>query len=229
MGRPRTRPTSTVTVAPYAVVLAAVAGAWLAHGLEYVRVWGWGGFGSSAARQIHTYMGPIGLVLLALAFVGVEVGLRSFRRLERLLLGLSEGTVDLRDASPVSRRFELPITSLLALLWVLQLVLYVVQENVELRAIGVHQPALGVLTGPHQLVAAVHLLVAAALAGALWLLHRPIIRLAEVVRQVVAWLAATRRRKLIPVLSKRAVLSWTPAERWGTQRWCRPPPQSAAA
>jgi hypothetical protein len=43
----------SVTVSPCAVALVSLAGAWLAHGLEYLRVWGWDNFASSASRQVH--------------------------------------------------------------------------------------------------------------------------------------------------------------------------------
>ena len=224
----RRRRTTEVTVAPYTVALAAVAGAWLAHGLEYVRVWGWNEFGSATSRQVHTYMGPVGIVLVLLAFVGVEAGLRSFRRLERLLGGLSSGAVRPSDVQSKPRRFAIPITSLLSLVWVLQLVLYVVQENAELRAEGIHQPILNVLTGPHTWAAGVHLVVAALLVGMLWLLHRPLAQLAEAVRQVVAWLVANRNRSTAGTAPALLVRSWTPAERFGRQLWSRPPPVARA-
>jgi hypothetical protein len=225
---PRTPLSSTITVSPYTVVLAAVVGAWLSHGLEYIRVWGWDGFGSSTSRQVHTYMGPVGLALLLLAFVGVEAGLRTFRRVERLLGGLADGTVNPDDASVAThRRFTLPVTSLLSLVWVLQLALYVVQENAELRAMGVHQPTLNVISGVHQWAAGIHLLVAAVLLGAIWLLHRPLARLVEAVHAVVAWLVAGRRRAL-PSPPVPPVRAWTPAERFGPQLWSRPPPGQLA-
>ncbi|MBV9411973.1 MAG: hypothetical protein JO148_10270 [Acidimicrobiia bacterium] len=224
----RARRTTEVTVAPYTVALAAVAGAWLAHGLEYVRVWGWGEFGSATSRQVHTYMGPVGLVLVLLAFVGVEAGLRSFRRLERVLAGLSNGTVEPTQVQSEPRRFAIPITSLLSLIWVLQLVVYVIQENAELRAEGIHQPILNVLTGPHIWAAGVHLLVAALLVGTIWLLHRPLAQLADVVRQVVAWLVASQRRAAAGATPAPSVRSWTPAERFGRQLWSRPPPVARA-
>ena len=215
---------SDVTVSPSAVALAAVIGAWLAHCLEYVRVWGSDGFASSASRQVHTYMGPVGLVLLVLAFVGVELGLRTVRRLQRLVVGLAEGRVD--PAAPVRgrRRYTVPLMTLLSLVWCLQLVLYVVQENAELRALGVHQPALDVLSGVHVWAAGVHFIVAAALVGALWVLHRSVAQLTELVGDVVAWLLAHAQRRSAPASPALSIRSWTPFERFGRQLWCRPPP-----
>ena len=226
--RNRSNLKSSVVVSPYVVAVAALAGAWVAHLLEYARVWGWDGFSSSASRQVHTYLGPVGLVLVAMAFLGVQIGLRAFRRLERLLADVSDGSVAPGEAVARSRQFTLPITSLLSLVWVLQLLLYLVQENAELRALGVHQPVLSVVTGTHQWAAAVHLLVAVALVGALWFVHRPVADLAQLVREVVAWLVAGRRRATLPSPFVRPAPSWTPAERFGRHVWSRPPPAVAA-
>ncbi|MBV8980581.1 MAG: hypothetical protein JO086_06750 [Acidimicrobiia bacterium] len=227
MVRTRSSLRSSVVVSPYGVAVAALAGAWVAHLLEYARVWGWDGFSSSASRQVHTYLGPVGVVLIALAFVGVEIGLRSFRRLERLLAGVSDGSVAPSDAAAGSRQFTLPVTSLLSLVWVLQLVIYVVQENAELRAMGVHQPVLSVVTGTHQWAAAVHLLVGLLLVGALWLAQRPVAKLARAIREVVAWLASRRAAPALVSTAPRT-RSWTPAERFGRHVWSRPPPAIAA-
>jgi len=222
--RNRERRTSTVTVAPFTIALAVVAGAWLAHTLEYMRVWGWDEFGSATSRQVHTYMGPSGVLLVLLAFIGVEAGLRSFRRFERLFVGLSDGTVTPAHLPATRRRFTLPVTTLLSLVWLLQLVVYMVEENVELRAIGVHQPALSVLTGAHAWAPAVHMVVATFLVLILWLLHRPLEQLAEAVRQIVAWLVAARDPRPAAAVPALRVRSWTPAERFGRQLWSRPPP-----
>src|SRR5207245_721729 len=123
-----------------------------------------------------------------------------------------------------ARRFEVPVASLLSLVWTLQVALYIVGENAELRAKHIHQPVLSVVSGTHQWAAAVHLLVAAAFVAVIWLTHRPVNELAELVRQVVAWLVATGRRAVAPVAAVPAIRSWTPAERFGRQLWSRPPP-----
>jgi len=222
--RTSTRARASVVVSPWAIALVVVAGAWLAHMAEYLRVWGWDSFGSAASRQVHTYMGPVGIALLVLAMAGVQVGLRSFRRLERLLVGLTEGSVEPTVPRPRRRRFEIPVTSLLSLVWTLQLALYIVQENAELHARGIHQPILGVVTGVHAWAPAVHLLVAAALIAVVWLAHRPIAELTELVRQMVAWISATGRRVVALTPSAATTRSWTPAERFGRQLWSRPPP-----
>ena len=118
----------------------------------------------------------------------------------------------------------MPITTLLSLVWTLQLVVYVAQENAELRALGVHQPVLNVISGVHLWAAGAHLLVAGALLAVLWLVHRPVAQLAELVREVVAWLLAHPGRRLAPARRAPAVRSWTPVERFGRQLWSRPPP-----
>lgn len=140
---------------------------------------------------------------------------------------MSDGSVAPSEAEAGSRKLTLPVTSLLSLVWVLQLVLYVVQENAELRALGLHQPVLGVLTGTHEWAAAVHLLVAVVLVGAVWLSRRPVAELARLVREVVAWLVAGRRRIAVPHPALSATRSRTPAERFGRHLWSRPPPALA--
>ena len=210
---------------PGVVVLAAVAATWAGHTIEYLRVSGAAGLGSSAARSVHAYMGPTGLVLAAFATVGVYAGLRLLHRLEGQLAGLEDGSLPAAKAPFGSASgYRVPLPSLVAMLWILQLVLYVVQENTELRAVGVHQPILGVLTGAHQWAAAVHLGVAAVVALMLWLLHRPITRVAEAIRQVAAWLSSQCREGGAVAAAGRVARAWTPAERWGSQRWSRPPP-----
>jgi hypothetical protein len=87
---------------------------------------------------------------------------------------------------------------------------------------------LNVLTGVHTWAAGVHLLVAVVLVGILWLVHRPLAQLAEAVRQVVAWLVASRNRTPAGTTPALAVRSWTPAERFGRQLWSRPPPAARA-
>jgi hypothetical protein len=218
----------SVVVSQWTIALVVVAGAWLAHVAEYLRVWGWDSFGSAASRQVHIYIGPVGVALLLLAVTGVQVGLRSFRRFERLLVGLTDGSVAPTAPLRRARRFEVPVTSLLSLVWTLQLALYIAGENAELRATHTHQPVLSVVSGTHQWAAAVHLLVAAALVAVVWLTHRPLTELAELVRQVVAWLVATGRRAVAPAPPVPAIRSWTPAERFGRQLWSRPPPALAA-
>jgi hypothetical protein len=152
-----------------------------------------------------------------------------FRRLERRLVGLTDGSVEPAAALPRFRRFEIPLASLLSLVWILQVGLYIVQENAELRARHIHQPVLGVVTGAHVWAPAVHLLVAAALVAVVWLTHRPLSALTELVRQVAAWLIATGRRAVAAASPVGNVRSWTPAERFGRQLWSRPPPAALRA
>src|SRR5207244_1095881 len=56
--------TRSVAVGPASLLLAILVGTWLGHALEYVRVWGTGGFEGVVSRSLHAYMGPVGLVLL---------------------------------------------------------------------------------------------------------------------------------------------------------------------
>ena len=113
---------------------------------------------------------------------------------------------------------------LAALLWLAQLPIYLIQENVEARVAHLAAPGFGALTGRHLLAPAVHLAVAIAVAAVLYLTRRRVTDLARQVREVVARLAF-----MPPSAGRVAVLPastrwWTPAERWGKQSWSRPPP-----
>jgi hypothetical protein len=209
----RSRP--TIEVSAWAVIAVAAAGAWIGHAVEYLRVFGPAGFGTTAARSAHAYMGPLGLVLLAIAAAGAYTSILARRRLERLLV------------LPADARPSLAFPWLLWTVWLLQLALYTVQENAEARAIGVNLHGWQAVTGVHQWAPLVQLCVAAAGTAVLWMLRRPVTRLARAIRAVVADLRARRRAaaRWIPQPSR----VWSAEARWGALRWCRPPPLVAHA
>jgi hypothetical protein len=106
-------------------------------------------------------------------------------------------------------------------------VLYVVQENAEARAMGVNLHGLRVLTGVHQWAPLVQLCVATVGASALWMLRRPVTRLARTVRAVAAAFLRLRRPGLTRQTTVPTTRTWSPEARWGALRWCRPPPLAA--
>lgn len=208
------------------IALTALAGEWVAHTIEYLRVGGWhGAFGS-----VHLLMGPVGLLLFLGALVAVHATGRLARLLEDRLSDLRRaarnGRIVATSRSPVRDR-SVPLLSLVAMLWVTQCGLYVAQENVEAHVIHRVLPGLSVLAGVHAWAPAVHLAVAASLAVALWLSRRPVSRLVAAVR-----LAEARLRFGVPPKSTSwaapPVRSSTPADRWGMQSWSRPPPAPGA-
>jgi hypothetical protein len=115
------------------------------------------------------------------------------------------------------------VSELVAVMWVTQCGLYLVQENLEAHIARRGLPGLSVLGGAHALVPLVHLAVVAVLVAVLWLARRQVTRLAQVV-----WLAEARLRcvprtaaTVAPGPPERTL---TPIDRWGTQLWSRPPP-----
>jgi hypothetical protein len=177
---------------------------------------------------MHAYFGPIGLVLLVVAVVAVHATLRLVRHLEQRVAVLGAALRGARSPRCEPRRavpaWTLDFWTVLRVLVVVQLVLYLLQENLEAHAFGLPAPGLGALTGPHALAPFVHLMVAAVMAGALWLTRRGTTALVEQTRRLEARLArsVSALGLVRPAVTQR---SWTPRQRWGTALWARPPPE----
>jgi hypothetical protein len=209
------RPRSGVAMSSTALTLLAIAGTWIGHTLEYVRVWDRPAFGS-----VHSYMGPVGAALAVAALVGVRATARMAARLQHRLDELSAGR--LTPGEPVVSR-GLSFPALIATLWISQTGLYLLQENLE--QLVAHHPAVGLgpITGMHALAPLVQGAVAALLAAAVWLARRQVSELADAIlvaeaRLGVLWPAPSAVR--LPVVSR----TWTPVQRWGMKLWSRPPP-----
>jgi hypothetical protein len=217
-----------VAVGPAGLVAITLAGTWIGHTLEYLRVWGSAGAAHSMAASVHAYMEPTGAGLLALGLLGVLSTARLARRLERrlrCLCGASVGrhgsmrSVELETDFP-SRSSSLP--TLLVTVWAGQCGLYLLQENIEASAAGRPLPRLAALGGIHALAAVVHLVVAATLVAALWLARRRVTQLADAVQRALERLRC--HVIVAPAGPRRPRRAWTPLDRWGIQRWTRPPP-----
>jgi hypothetical protein len=215
-------------------VLLAFAGLWLAHTLEYLRVWGAAGVVGSITNPAHAYMLPLLGVLVVL---GALYGLRLWRawqalnqRLERALLGLRAvwrgRNARVPDAppafSPVAR---------LAAIWLplagAQIVLYLIQENVEAVARTQAAPGFGAITGIHWAAPLVHLYVSLLLACATRICQVLLHRRASVVARVEALLrAAARHRRTAhpPAVGRPDSPTGSPLDRLGRHLWRRPPP-----
>ncbi len=217
-----------VEVGATGVALTALAGEWLGHTIEYMRVSGLrGAFGS-----IHTYMGPIGMVLVVAALVAVHSTARLAGVLERRLAELRR--VEARGlgarpsgASPRARR-SLGVPALAGIVWATQCGLYLLQEHMEAGAVHRAAPGLSPLGGAHAWAPLVHLAVAVTLVVSLWLMRRQVTQLARVVRLVEAWLRSVRPAAATPLPCSPA-RAWTPRERWGMHLWSRPPPAPRVA
>jgi hypothetical protein len=200
----------------------------MAHTLEYLRVWGWHGAAGSMAASVHAYMEPTGLVLLAVGLLGVLSTARLARQLDRRLESLgraSFGRIDhgLSASTRADLRWRsLSLPTLLVTVWAGQCGLYLLQENLEASTARRPLPGLATLSGIHALAAPVHLAVAAVLVAGLWLARRKVTRLADAVERAVERLRVRARMVAAPPCPARR--AWTPLDRWGTQRWSRPPP-----
>ena len=221
-----------MAVGPVAILLGAMSATWSAHALEYLRAWGTDGWGRSVSGSVHAYLGPVGVVLFGAGAVSLLATSALVSSLERRLHGLRRHlALGTRAPSAINLRTPavLSFPSLVARLWVCQLPLYILQENLEARAVHLRAPGMGAITGVHALAPAVHLLVALVAAGFLALTRRRFTELAEAARAIAVRLAARGRATAQPLAPGRAsTRSSTPAERWGRQRWCRPPPAIVA-
>jgi hypothetical protein len=215
-------------------VLLAFAGLWVAHTLEYLRVWGAAGVVGSITNPVHAYMLPLLAVLVVL---GALYGLRLWRawqamnhRLDRAMLGLRSvwrgQDARVSDGPPASS----PVARLAAI-WLplagAQIVLYLIQENVEAIARAQPAPGFGAITGIHWAAPLVHLYVSLLLACGTRICQVLLHRRAVVVARVEALLriAVRRRRAAHPSVVARADGSPTsPLDRLGRHLWRRPPP-----
>jgi len=230
--RRRTGPLTAVSGPPWwAVALVAITGAWIGHFLEYVRVSGWHTATSEMSSSVHLYFFPAGVALMAvLAGCGVlarRAWTRLGRRLHRAEMALRRpiGPQLVVPVAPAPARGS--IVSLWAVLTVLQLGAWTIQENLETVAAGHSAPLWGVLGGVHLLAPVVQAEVALILAVVYrlgrWCFHRREARVVALERIVA------RRWSLRPVSCPPPVetcVVWAPLDRWGAQRWNRPPPHA---
>jgi hypothetical protein len=219
------------------LVLLAFVGTWLGHTIEYLRVNGPVGMADTMIGAVHLYMLPLAGVLLLLSLAGGIGWLRAInalaRRLHRLQWALRRGhrvdgaprLVDIEATSPMAHQ-----CSLWLVLGLAQIGLYLIQENLESVVAAVRAPGLGPLVGQHWGAAPIHLVVAgtlAALAAVLMGYQRHLERTVERHERLVARLWPKRPGP--PPAGPAEPPALTPHQRWGSQRWQRPPPVSRAA
>ena len=200
------------------VVVTALVGEWLGHGINYYRVADTAGLRAGLGGGIHDYMLPLAALLLGLAAVAATSLLRAWLafghrldRASRALRRLRRG--DLRGVHPAARRVTPPaapvttpstaarFVALSLLLTALQCAIYVAQENLERSLRGIAAPGLGPLLDGGGAAAwiqmAVALLLGAILTGALLLLrrrHRTVQRIERLVNAF--WRRFTRDQRL---------------------------------
>jgi hypothetical protein len=188
--------------------LALVAGTWIVHQTEYEIEYG-SRFGAVMATSPHRfYMAPLGLALgvsgiVLLSLVALLL-LSARRTLRALLCQLTPRLARRIHVSPLGLSWQAASRTTLALAS-LQMVLYLLQENLESAAVSAGWPGLWVLLAPqHLTVIPLHFLAAFCGALLLWTLSARLCRSRQAVgvartlaRVLAAWRSALRR--LIPV------------------------------
>lgn len=221
-----------------AVVLTFV-GVWLGHVLEYLRVGGGRGFHQALLGSAHLYMLPVGVALAA--FVA-RFGLRWWRLWTSLGHHLDRERSRLRLAwrarSPGSEASSKPRIERglsVPLVWpplaLAQIGVYLLQENLEALLSGQQASGLDAVSGIHWAAPLVHgavaLVAAVAVAFVTRRLHRRASRLQHCHRLVQLLWGLRRCHTRVT----RGPADWprSPVERFGPQRWSRPPPALSAA
>jgi hypothetical protein len=216
--------------------LLALVGLWLGHTLEYVRVWGTNGLHTVVAGSIHAYMLPLALLLiLAAALAGGrmwQLWMRLGTRVDAAQHSLTALLQGRREAPRMGANHDalpsLPARIIAAwpALTLVQILFYIVQENVEAAAAGVPAPGFGAVTGVHTFAPLVHaavaLLLLVAVAGVVRLLRRRIAVIAAVEAFVRLLVSRLEREACANSPSVRAAAP--PLYRFGAHLWRRPPP-----
>ena len=220
---------------PKSALALAPVGAWLGHFIEYVRVSGWHGGVAQMTGADHAYFMPAGAALVALV-VGASLLLRRAWRTLDHRLRIAEtflrrpmrrsperSTIEARGSA--SPRGTPSLAATWIVLTLLQTGIWVAQENLESIASGGHAPLLGVLSGAHLLAPVVMAEVSLLLTGIYVLVHRTFRAKAwqtTAIEQLAVrkWLRGT----ISVSFDASRVPSVTPLQRWGAQRWQRPPP-----
>ncbi|MBV9100323.1 MAG: hypothetical protein JOZ46_09285 [Candidatus Dormibacteraeota bacterium] len=220
-------------------VTLGLAGTWLGHTGEYVRVWGPRGLTTELIGSVHVYMIPLAIVLGAAGLllaaqlwsVWTQLG-RHLDSARRMLRAALRGRAV--PAPPRAGAWMPSLSSRLLIAWpaltVLQLALYVIQENIEAAAAGMPAPGLGAITGVHAFAPLVHAVVALALLLTVLVALRVIrirARHVEAVQAILRHVLAVRRsRGASAIPSARAAR--TPSQLFGHDLLQRPPPLIAA-
>jgi heme exporter protein D len=222
------------------VTLLPFLGVWLGHTAEYVRIHGAVGIRAELTGSVHGYMLPAGILLsLLAAAAGLrcaqawwELGLRLRAARDAVTRAWRGRTAALPPApSPPPLGEGLRFAALLLGLAPLQLMLYVLQENLEAWRAGLAAPGLGAIAGVHRAAPLVHLAVAACLASVVLLLQHALRRRGRAViachRLARVLLAALLRAQ--PAPRPRPSRAGSPRDRWGLHLLRRPPPATLPA
>jgi len=208
--------------------LLAVVGTWLAHAIEYARVAGVRGLVDGLAGPLHTYMVPAGAVIAVLTFCVATGFVRAAGRMKqrrrelksRLASAFRGRPGTLGAASPPAPSRKVTYRAILAGFASLQLILYLLQENIEAAAAGSAAPGLGAVTGAHWAAPLVHFAVAALLALVVIAIRRVFTTRLRAIATLVAVLGVLLRQLRAttvlphPRTASAAVPAWLTASRF---------------
>jgi hypothetical protein len=197
------------------LVVLALAGTWLGHGVEYGLVAGWRGIALGLWGPLHSYMLPAAVLLVLAAFVAalrLAAVARAARCRARLLWQhLKRGV---RCGAAVAPRPEAPAEPhplvLSLALGLAQTGLYLIQENVEAVVAGAPPPGLDAVGGAHWAAPLVQVAVAGWLTLGWLAVVRGVRRRTDAVQRVEEVLRAVCRRRrtmALRALSRVAPLS----------------------
>lgn len=214
-----------------AFVGLSLIGVWIGHTVQYSIGHGTAGLGPMLGGSVHLYLVPAGAVLATIVFSASVGWARALATAQRRLAAVravlsGQRRATLVDLEPLPEQTEFQPLRFWLMLAGSAVALYVFQENTEARRAHLPSPGFSVLTGRHWTAIPVFLLVSIALVGAVRLcrgkaaevissLSGEVQRLRQLLRAAIASAARPRPEPRI---------ANTPLERWGRQRWARPPP-----
>lgn len=196
---------------------------------------GWHAALGEMSSPAHSYFFPAGAALMAGIAVALLLARRAWnllgKRLEIAQIGLwrrpqhASASGSYRPTGPPS------LLQIWIVLFVLQTGTWAIQENLESVAIGRQAPLLGVMSGVHWLAPLIQAEIALIFGVIYWLFQRRFTDRRTRVTQLERLVAQkwTPGYGLLPVLSRASKIASTPLDRWGAQRWQRPPPAALAS
>jgi hypothetical protein len=221
-------------------VLGALIGDWVTHTAEYARLDGAAGIGRELSGSVHLYMLPAAALLTLAAALWAARLWRAWTalgwRLEATRAGIAAAWRGRRHphSLPADRALPPAGCRLLALwlpLVVVQVTLYLLQENLEARWAGLPMPGLGALTGVHWAAPLIHLAVALLIAAAACVLLTRFRRRARVIviaQRLLHALVAAIATGTTPSYAGGGWAS-SPVDLFGPHILRRPPPSRAAS
>lgn len=209
------------------LILLALTGTWLGHGVEYGLVAGWRGVGQGLWGPLHSYMLPAAALLTLAAFC-LALRLAALARAARAQAALLwrrlkkgvRGGCSLPE--PGARAEPRPIPLFLAIA-AAQVGLYLLQENLEAAIAGAPAPGLGAIGGVHWAAPLVQVAVAAWLTLGWLLVFRAVCRRTRAVEKIEAVFRAITRRRRTLMLAAHAPLAAASARVARVQRARAPP------